>query len=128
VLAAELSTLRLPSARRRALVALAEAAAREPLLFQPLGTLDETVARLSAIRGVGEWTAQYIALRAAREPDAFPASDVGLLRGATTRGGRRVTAQELVRRAERWRPFRAYAAEHLWAADHHAGQKTREPP
>jgi AraC family transcriptional regulator, regulatory protein of adaptative response / DNA-3-methyladenine glycosylase II len=128
VLAADLGRLRLPSARRRALGALAEAAVADPLLFEPLGTIEETVARLSAIRGIGDWTAHYIALRAAREPDAFPASDIGLLRGATARGEQRVSASELVRRAEPWRPFRAYAAEHLWAADGHERQPIRDLP
>ncbi|HZU85219.1 MAG TPA: hypothetical protein VE987_19940, partial [Polyangiaceae bacterium] len=56
------------------------------------------------------------ALRAAREPDAFPGTDRGLLRAAA-RGGAEPTPAELIRRAERWRPWRAYAAQHLWAAD-----------
>jgi len=85
-------------------------------LFEPLATLEQTVERLRSIRGVGEWTAQYIALRAAREPDAFPSSDVGLLRGAA-REGARPSPRALEARAERWRPWRAYAAQHLWAAD-----------
>jgi AraC family transcriptional regulator of adaptative response / DNA-3-methyladenine glycosylase II len=117
VAGADLTELGVPRARREALVALAQAALADPLLFQPLGTVENTVARLRAVRGVGEWTAHYIALRAAREPDAFPASDVGLLRGASGRGGRRLSAGELHARAERWRPWRAYAAQHLWAAD-----------
>ena len=83
--------------------------------------LNETVASLRAIRGVGEWTAHYIALRAAREPDAFPASDVALLRSAADRAGRRPTPAELSARAERWRPWRAYAAQHLWASETHPG-------
>jgi AraC family transcriptional regulator of adaptative response / DNA-3-methyladenine glycosylase II len=115
--AADLSALGMPAARRAALVALAEAALAEPRLFEPLATIDDTVARLRAIRGVGEWTAHYIALRAAREPDAFPASDLGLLRGAAGRGGARPTPAELAERSERWRPWRAYAAQHLWTAD-----------
>ncbi len=65
------------------------------------------------MRGVGEWTAQYIALRAAREPDAFPASDAALLRGATGSDGSRPSPGQLLARAERWRPWRAYAAQHL---------------
>jgi AraC family transcriptional regulator of adaptative response / DNA-3-methyladenine glycosylase II len=117
VAAADLSVLGMPRARRAALVALAEAALAEPRLFEPQATVEETVARLRAIRGVGDWTAHYIALRAAREPDAFPASDVGLLRGATGRNGVRPSASELAQRAERWRPWRAYAAQHLWTAD-----------
>ena len=72
--------------------------------------------RLRAIRGIGEWTAQYIALRAVRETDAFPASDIGLLRGAAL-NGTRPSPTELNGRAEPWRPWRAYAAQHLWAAD-----------
>ena len=107
----------MPRARRHALGALAEAALAEPRLFEPLATVEDTVARLCAIRGIGEWTAHYIALRAAREPDAFPASDVGLLRSAADRKGVRPSAAELAARAERWRPWRAYAAQHLWAAD-----------
>jgi AraC family transcriptional regulator of adaptative response / DNA-3-methyladenine glycosylase II len=107
----------MPNTRKRALLALAEAVLADPLLFQPLGTVEETVARLRTIRGVGEWTAQYIALRAVREPDAFPASDIGLLRGAAIRGGLRPSPAELNGRAEPWRPWRAYAAQHLWAAD-----------
>src|SRR6185437_14744922 len=66
-------------ARRPGLRALAAEAVADPQLFRPFGTVEEAVQRLRAIRGVGEWTAQYIALRALRETDAFPASDIGLL-------------------------------------------------
>jgi AraC family transcriptional regulator of adaptative response / DNA-3-methyladenine glycosylase II len=117
VAAADLAPLGMPNARKAALVALAEAALADPFLFQPLGTIDETIARLRTIRGVGEWTAHYIALRAVRETDAFPASDIGLLRGAAGRDGVRPSPAELHGRAEPWRPWRAYAAQHLWAAD-----------
>src|SRR5262245_29914295 len=113
---ADLSALGMPAARKDALVALAEAALQDTALFQPQGTVEETVKRLCAIRGVGEWTAHYIALRAVRETDAFPASDIGLLRGAA-RNGTRPSPAELEGRAEPWRPWRAYAAQHLWAAD-----------
>jgi AraC family transcriptional regulator of adaptative response / DNA-3-methyladenine glycosylase II len=121
--AAALAGLGMPSARRDALVALAGAAIAEPDLFRPLATVEEAIARLRAIRGVGEWTAQYIAVRALREPDAFPASDVGLLRGATRAAGERPSPADLLRQAERWRPWRAYAAQHLWAADRWAGEE-----
>ena len=117
VASADLARLGMPAARRQALVALARARLADPLLFEPLDTVEQTVAKLSAIRGIGEWTAHYIALRAAREPDAFPASDVGLMRGAGAREGNEWTAARLKARAERWRPWRAYAAQHLWAAD-----------
>jgi AraC family transcriptional regulator, regulatory protein of adaptative response / DNA-3-methyladenine glycosylase II len=114
--AADLSSLGMPGARRSALKALADAAVADPHLFRPFGTIEEAIARLRTIRGVGEWTAQYIALRALRETDAFPASDVGLLRGAAAMDGTRPTPAGLLRRAEPWRPWRAYAAQHLWAA------------
>jgi AraC family transcriptional regulator of adaptative response / DNA-3-methyladenine glycosylase II len=114
--AADLAPLGMPIARKSALKSLAEAALADPDLFQPLANVDETVARLRAIRGVGEWTAHYIALRAVRETDAFPASDIGLLRGAA-RDGTRPSPAELQACAEPWRPWRAYAAQHLWAAD-----------
>ncbi|HTQ03450.1 MAG TPA: AlkA N-terminal domain-containing protein [Polyangiaceae bacterium] len=117
VLAADLGRLGMPDARRKALRSAANAALADPMLFQPLASIEETVERLRAVPGIGDWTAHYIALRAAREPDAFPASDVGLLRGAALPGEKRPSAAELLKRAERWRPFRAYAAEHLWAAD-----------
>jgi AraC family transcriptional regulator of adaptative response / DNA-3-methyladenine glycosylase II len=109
--------LGMPAARLATLKAVAEAAASDPNLFRAFGTIDEAIARLRAIRGVGEWTAQYIALRALREMDAFPASDVGLLRGAEKMDGARPTAAGLLTRSEVWRPWRAYAAQHLWAAD-----------
>jgi len=55
-------------------------------------------------------------MRELREPDAFPAADIGLLRAMATADGRRPSPAELLSRAERWRPWRAYAALHLWAA------------
>ena len=108
--------LGMPAARQASLQALAEAAVADPNLFSPFGTIDEAIARLRSIRGVGEWTAQYIAIRAIREMDAFPASDIGLIRGAALVDGARPTPANLLTRAESWRPWRAYAAQHLWAA------------
>jgi AraC family transcriptional regulator of adaptative response / DNA-3-methyladenine glycosylase II len=94
--------------------ALAQAAAANPRLFMPRGSIEESIAQLRAIRGIGEWTAQYIALRALREPDAFPATDLGILRGAARLGGGAPTAFQLLQLAEAWRPWRAYAAQYLW--------------
>jgi AraC family transcriptional regulator of adaptative response / DNA-3-methyladenine glycosylase II len=108
--------LAMPGARRTSLKAVAEALVDDANLFRPFGTIEEAIARLRTIRGVGEWTAQYIALRALREMDAFPASDIGLLRGAAMIDGTRSSAAGLLTRAESWRPWRAYAAQHLWAA------------
>ena len=109
--------LGMPAARLAALKAVAEAAVADANLFRPFGGIDETIARLKSIRGVGEWTAQYIALRAVREMDAFPATDIGLLRGAASLDRTAFTPANLLGRAECWRPWRAYAAQHLWAAD-----------
>jgi 3-methyladenine DNA glycosylase/8-oxoguanine DNA glycosylase len=72
------------------------------------------LARLGALRGVGEWTLQYIALRELRDPDAFPSGDVALRRAASARVGRHVSTRELLELSGRWRPWRAYAAQHLW--------------
>jgi 3-methyladenine DNA glycosylase/8-oxoguanine DNA glycosylase len=66
--------------------------------------------RLCEIPGIGAWTAQYVAMRALGEPDAFPSGDVALLRALGVRSNR-----ELERRAEAWRPWRAYAAMYLWS-------------
>ncbi len=104
----------MPGARARSLVSLAAAVAADPKLFDPRRDLDEAIAALRALPGIGEWTAQYIAMRQLREPDAFPAADIGLLRAMTGAAGRRPTAPELLARAESWRPWRAYAALHLW--------------
>jgi AraC family transcriptional regulator, regulatory protein of adaptative response / DNA-3-methyladenine glycosylase II len=122
VVDADLSAMGMPGARAATLKAVAAAAIDDPQLFERAGSLDETIARLRGIRGIGDWTAHYIAMRACREPDAFPASDVGLLRGAADRAGRRPTPAELTARAEAWRPWRAYAAHQLWAVDNTAGE------
>ena len=110
---ARLDGLGLTRARAAALTSLARAVADDPSLLRPTGDLDSTLERLQALPGVGRWTAHYIAMRAFGEPDAFPDSDLGLLR-ALERGGVRPTPAQLLRRAERWRPWRAYAALHLW--------------
>ena len=106
----------MPAARKTALKELARAAGADANLFRSFGSIEETIARLSQIRGVGEWTAHYIALRALRETDAFPASDVAILRGAEVVDGARPTVPHLLLRSESWRPWRAYAAQHLWVA------------
>lgn len=110
------ATLGMPGARGRAIRALAAEAHAHPDLFARGRGLDPAVAALRAMSGIGEWTAQYIALRALREPDALPAADLALLRSLDTGSGRPTPAQLLVR-ADAWRPWRAYAAVHLWTSD-----------
>jgi AraC family transcriptional regulator of adaptative response / DNA-3-methyladenine glycosylase II len=113
---ANLSTLGMPKARAAALSAIAAAVVRDAHLFRPKRTLDEAIVQLRALDGIGEWTAHYIAMRAMREPDAFPAADIGLLRAMADTTGRRPNPRDLLARAEQWRPWRAYAAQHLWSA------------
>ena len=115
VAGADLAALGMPGARRRTLGALARAALDDPALLRPPLTPGHE-ARLRAVPGIGPWSAQYILLRALRDPDAFPASDVGLLRAAAV-AGVRPSPDALARRAEAWRPWRAHAAQHLWMTD-----------
>jgi hypothetical protein len=79
--------------------------------------LHECVTRLARLPGVGQWTAHYIAMRELREPDAFPVGDIGLTRAITRLARQPLTSGELLEKAERWRPWRAYAAQHLWASE-----------
>jgi AraC family transcriptional regulator of adaptative response / DNA-3-methyladenine glycosylase II len=120
--------LAMPGARLLALMEVARSTLADPNLFHPLGGLAETVARLKSIPGIGEWSAQYIALRAVRESDAFPATDLGLLRGAASIGGVAVNPAGLLDRAEGWRPWRAYAAQHLWAVSGNTARNHSSAP
>ena len=88
---ADLSTLGLTRARAAALGSLARAVVADPQIFGPRRTLEEAIVKLRALPGIGEWTAQYIAMREMREPDAFPAADIGLMRAMADRKGRRPT-------------------------------------
>jgi AraC family transcriptional regulator, regulatory protein of adaptative response / DNA-3-methyladenine glycosylase II len=114
--AADLTSLGMPRSRAAALSAIAAAARVDPHLFDATCELDEAVRRLRSIRGVGEWTAQYIAMRQLREPDAFPAADIGLVRAMANCEGRGRSSSELLDRSTMWRPWRAYAAQHLWTS------------
>ena len=116
VAAAELASLGMPRSRAATLSAVAAAAVADPHLFDAAVDLEDAVRRLRTIRGVGEWTAQYIALRQLREPDAFPHADIGLIRALEKLESRAYTPAQLLARSEVWRPWRAYAAQHLWTA------------
>lgn len=111
---ADLATLGMPKSRGRTLSGVAQALLDDPLLFEP--GREDGVARLLALHGIGDWTAQYIALRQLREPDAFPSGDVGLIKALAVLEERPVTARELLLRAEAWRPCRGYAAQLLWTS------------
>jgi AraC family transcriptional regulator of adaptative response / DNA-3-methyladenine glycosylase II len=71
---------------------------------------------LRAIPGIGEWTAQYVAMRALKHPDAFPAADLGLLRAFDRPGRERLRPAQLEEMSQGWRPWRAYAALLLWSS------------
>jgi AraC family transcriptional regulator of adaptative response / DNA-3-methyladenine glycosylase II len=114
--AADLTQLGMPAARRATITALARAAIACSDLFQAANTLEESIARLRCIPGIGEWTAQYIALRGLHHPDAFPASDIGILRNARQLFAKPLSPAQLLARSEPWRPWRGYAAQHLWSA------------
>ena len=122
---ANLATLGMPNARAMAVTSLAQAISSDPMIFSRSASLEETIAKLRALPGIGEWTAQYIAMRELREPDAFPAADIGLMRAMANGDGRRPSPSELQARAEPWRPWRAYAALHLWAAGSHRAASIR---
>lgn len=111
---ADLATLGMPKSRGRTLSGVAQALLDDPLLFEP--GREGGVAGLLALHGIGDWTAQYIALRQLREMDAFPSGDVGLVNALAALEGGAVTARDLLRRAEVWRPWRGYAAQLLWTS------------
>jgi AraC family transcriptional regulator of adaptative response / DNA-3-methyladenine glycosylase II len=115
--AADLSALGMPRARLQAVQVLTRAAAMDVKLLDPPGGGDDVVERLRGMPGFGPWTAEYWALRALRDSDAFPAGDAGLLRSPVIANGSRLSPKALLERAEAWRPWRAYAAQHLWMAD-----------
>jgi AraC family transcriptional regulator of adaptative response / DNA-3-methyladenine glycosylase II len=106
----------MPNARATAVTSLAQAICADPAIFGRGTSLEDAIIKLRSLPGIGEWTAQYIAMRELREPDAFPAADIGLLRAMADDEGRRPSPSELLARSERWRPWRAYAALYLWAA------------
>jgi AraC family transcriptional regulator of adaptative response / DNA-3-methyladenine glycosylase II len=104
-----IAKLGMPAARARTVLALARAVADGDLELRPNADIDATLDKLRALRGVGEWTAQYIAMRALAWPDAFPHADFGVMKALGETDARRVLAA-----GEAWRPWRAYAVMHLW--------------
>ncbi len=106
---ADIGTLGIVRQRVKALQALATAVASGDLTLQPGADLPATLAALTALPGIGDWSAQLIVLRTLAWPDAWPASDIGLLKALGTRDISAATA-----RAEAWRPWRGYAVFKLW--------------
>jgi AraC family transcriptional regulator of adaptative response / DNA-3-methyladenine glycosylase II len=119
---APLEAIGLTRQRATALRALAAAVADGRLVLASGSDPDAARAALLALPGVGPWTAEFVLLRALGEPDAFPAGDLGLCRALAC------SARELERRAERWRPWRGYAAMLLWTApQQHSAYPRRAP-
>ncbi len=112
----DLTGLGMPAAKARAIGTFARAVAGGDLALDAGQPLAELVASITALPGLGDWTAQYLALRLGY-PDAFPASDLGLRRAVAARTGEAVSAVRPAGRARAWRPHRALAAIHLWLAD-----------
>jgi DNA-3-methyladenine glycosylase II len=110
VAAANLENMGMPGKRASALQTFAQAVVDARVDFsQPWSQVD---AALQTLPGFGPWTRAYLAIRLGRDPDAFPASDVGLIRAANVE-----TPAQLLKLAEAWRPLRAYAAIYLWAVE-----------
>lgn len=105
----EIREIGLPNARAATLHALARHVASEPLDLDAETDGPTLVRKLVELPGIGPWTADYIAMRVANWSDAFPASDIALRHALGN-----ASPKELVRTAERWRPYRAYAAIRLW--------------
>lgn len=104
------------ASRARAIVSLAQAVVGKRIVLRPGSDVVETTARLCKIPGIGPWTAEYVAMRALCWPDAFPASDLGIRKALALdkTANELPTEKEALARAEAWRPWRSYAAMHLW--------------
>ncbi len=105
----QVARLGMPGARARSVIALARAVADGELDLVPNADVEAVLEKLRALPGVGEWTAQYIAMRALAWPDAFPHTDLGVMRALGERDPRRV-----LEKGEAWHPWRAYAVMQLW--------------
>jgi AraC family transcriptional regulator, regulatory protein of adaptative response / DNA-3-methyladenine glycosylase II len=117
--AGDLDGIGLTRTRARAVGAFAAAVAADRVRLDSSLPLDELVAAIAGVPGVGPWTAQYIALRMG-QPDALPASDLGLRRALAdpAAGSALPSAADVSARARAWRPWRALAAVHLWTSGH----------
>lgn len=122
----EIAALGILPSRARSILALAEAVVSGRLVLEPAADVETALGRLKELPGVGEWTAQYIGMRALAWPDAFPHTDLAIRKAMSG-----MRAKDIVEAAEAWRPWRAYAAMHLWeslgAADVEPGANAVDP-
>ncbi|MFA4928322.1 MAG: DNA-3-methyladenine glycosylase, partial [Patulibacter sp.] len=112
---ADPATLAMPRSRASAVIGLAAALASGELVLDIGAERLDTRARLLALPGIGPWTAGYVQMRALRDPDVFLGTDL-VVRKALERLGQDARPGPAERLAERWRPYRSYATQHLWAA------------
>lgn len=105
----EIASLGIVSARTRCILALAQHCAEGKLQLDVSNHPEHTVAQLLSLPGIGDWTAQYLAMRALRWPDAFPAGDIVIRNNL---GG--LSAKDAEARSQAWRPWRSYAVMHIW--------------
>ena len=119
---AKLTSVGLPTARTETIRELARAVCDGKISFERVVESEDFLERLCEIPGIGKWTAQYVAMRALGEPDAFPAGDLGLAHALELK-----SAKEMEERARAWRPWRAYATMYLWSVPEpeKAGRKQR---
>jgi AraC family transcriptional regulator, regulatory protein of adaptative response / DNA-3-methyladenine glycosylase II len=110
--------LAMPAGRVATVRALLDALRFGELDLTPGGDRERARAALEALPGIGPWTSEVVAMRALGDPDAFPATDLGIRRSAEALG-LPSSGAALFAHAERWRPWRAYAVQHLWGATRH---------
>ncbi len=121
----DVAPLGMPGKRAQTIIGLARFASEGGLDIKPGASLQQAVQQLRQVPGIGEWTAQYVALRALRFPDAFPAGDLGLQKAAALSevqadpaNGARLSEKQLLARAADWSPWRGYASLLLWNSLH----------
>jgi AraC family transcriptional regulator of adaptative response / DNA-3-methyladenine glycosylase II len=105
----ELMSLGMTKSRAASIIALARAVAGREITLDVAVSIEDAIQKLTQLPGVGDWTAHYFAMRAYGWPDAFPASDLGILKALKVK-----KSKDALKAAEKWRPWRAYAAIHLW--------------
>ncbi len=112
--ASAIAQIGIPLSRAETIRNFAKFALQGGLAIKPGMSLVQAVTHLQTVRGIGAWSAQYIALRGLRFPDAFPAGDLGLQKFAAAAPAARLTEKALLHRSQAWTPWRAYAAMALW--------------
>ncbi len=121
LLRARLGDLGIIRSRAGTIRRVAKGVVEGSISFDSAQSTEDFCRSLMAVKGIGEWTAQYVAMRALKDPDAFMASDLGLLRAFDSPDRERLKPAELKARAEAWRPWRSYAALLLWSLDGNSG-------